>query len=136
MSWRLLYGEVGLVFHGLDKLIGEADVEAGDDPSIMALMLHEHEMRDDSHPWFSPTNYPIVTTSYLEWWIVVDPSLERLKAISERLPQTYAELEGWPMAAVTSRPPRPPPSSSLSHAGGEPHPAALAMLAPSPIQLP
>ena len=49
-SWRLLYGEVGLVFHGLDKLIGEADVEAGDDPAIMALMLEEHEMvRDEPH---------------------------------------------------------------------------------------
>ena len=101
MSWRLLYGEVGLVFHGLDKLIGEADVEAGDDPSIMALMLHEHEMRDDSHPWFSPTNYPIVTTSYLEWWIVVDPSLDQLKDISERRPETYSGLAGFPMAAVT-----------------------------------
>ena len=98
LSWRLLYGEVGLVFHGLDKLIGEADVEAGDDEGLMTHMLREHEEMQDSHSWFTPTNYPIETTSFLEWWIVVDPSDKQLMHLGRQRPALYGGIADWPMA--------------------------------------
>jgi len=99
LSWRLLYGEVGLVHHGLDKLLGEPEVAAGDDGPLMAGMLHEHRECDDSHIWFAPTNYPIRTTSFLEWWVVVDPSDSQLdQVVSDGPGRCYRSVQEWPTA--------------------------------------
>ena len=99
LSWRLLYGEVGLVHHGLDKLLGEPEVAAGEEGPLMAGMLHEHQECDDSHIWFAPTNYPIRTTSFLEWWVVVDPSDAQLNQVVTNGPgRCYRSLQEWPTA--------------------------------------
>lgn len=102
-GWRLLYGDVGLVHHGLVKLIGEIETQAGDDAALTAGMVSEHEEMADTHSWFVPTNYPIRTTSFLEWRVVVDPSEQQLRTIrkrkfGEQQSPLYSNLVDWPMA--------------------------------------
>jgi len=72
-AFHLSYGRASVFFQGLDKVVGRADAEAGDDKGIIDAMAAEHCNDVDSYATFEPPNFLIPTTSEIEWWAVYDP---------------------------------------------------------------
>eukprot|EP00966_Prymnesium_polylepis_P286574 6619695-Prymnesium_polylepis.1 len=124
-AFTLVFGSAAEYHAGLAGLVGlaEADLEVG--------MRCDHTEHVDADAILFASNYETRTSSRLEYWYVVDPSAERLRALLESpsapliAPTATTDAPHWPRdkfahsltEAARSRQPRPP--SAFAEAWGD-----------------